>query len=193
MRGKFRSTSTIRTLFLSRRFKVQKLSGTIDPLVFVTQSISLWSGPISLWSKLPFELPFEIKADVQAVPVPIVARSKDKLAWKYSTKGEFELKSAYLLASNLMEAESFPGSWILKLQTLPRIQMFFWKCMHSSIGVKNWLASRGIPIDADCLLCYDQAESISHALQDCQVVKHVWLQLGIQDSDPLFFSQNIRT
>ena len=119
------------------------------------------------WFKLAFELPIEIKVDIQAVPIPIVARSNDNLAWKFSTKGEFDLKSAYLLASKLMEAESFPGSWIWKLQTLPRIQMFIWKCMHNSIRVKNCLANRGIPTDASYLLCHDQVESISHALRDC--------------------------
>ena len=112
-------------------------------------------------------MPIEIKVDIQAMPVPIVARSNDKLAWKFSTKGEFDLKSAYLLASKLMEAESFPGSWIWKLQTLPRIQMFIWKCMHNSIRVKNCLANRGIPTYASYLLCHDQVESISHALRDC--------------------------
>lgn len=116
------------------------------------------------WSKLPFKLPTEIKADVQAVPVPFVVGSKDELTWEYSTKGDFELKSTYLLASNLREAESFPSSWIWKLQTLPKIQMFLWKCMHNSIGVKNSLASRGIPTDILYPICHDQTESISHAL-----------------------------
>ena len=64
------------------------------------------------WSAIPFELPLEIKADIQAVPLSVPARSSDKLAWKFFAKGIFDMKSFYLLATNMMEAESFLGSWI---------------------------------------------------------------------------------
>ena len=103
------------------------------------------------------------------------------------------MKSFYLLATNMMEAESFLGSWIWKLQTLPRIQMFIWRCMHNSIGVKECLANRGIPLDTSCPLCHNHAESISHALWDCHVVKPLWHQLGFHNSSSIFFSQNIKT
>lgn len=65
--------------------------------------------------------------------------------------------------------------------------------MHNSFGVKSYLANHGIPIDTSCPLCHDQVESISHALRDCQVIKPVWLHLGIHNSNSLFFSQDIRT
>ncbi|KAK9986296.1 hypothetical protein SO802_031247 [Lithocarpus litseifolius] len=123
------------------------------PLDSVNLTIKDLTAPYGWnWSKLPFELPTEIKANIQAVPVSTMARSNDKLAWKFSTKGELDLKSAYLLASNLMEVEPFPGSWIWKLQTLPGIQMFFWKCKHNSIKVKNYLVNQGIPTNASCPL-----------------------------------------
>ena len=44
------------------------------------------------------------------MPIPVVARSSDKLAWKFSFKGAFDMKSAYLLAINQMEVDSFSGS-----------------------------------------------------------------------------------
>lgn len=145
------------------------------------------------WSAIPFELPTEIKANIQAVTLPVAARSSDKLAWKYSTKGNFDTKSAYLLALDMMEAESFSGSWIWKLQTLPRIQMFIWWCMHNSIGVKECLAKRGIPLDTSCPLCHDHVESISHALRDCRLVKPLRHQLGYHNSSSFFFSQDLKT
>ena len=73
------------------------------------------------WSKIPFNLPLGIREEIQATPIPLIARTKDKLAWKFSPKGSFDMGSAYLIASNLMEAETFAGSWIWNLQTLPRI------------------------------------------------------------------------
>ncbi|XP_065639085.1 uncharacterized protein LOC136071559 [Quercus suber] len=123
------------------------------------------------WATIPFDIPSEIKADIQAVPVPAVARCNDKLAWKFSAKGSFDMKSAYFLATDQKETNSFSGSWIWKLQSLPRIQMFIWRCMRNSIGVKECLARRGISLDISCPLCLEQPESITHALRDCRLVK----------------------
>lgn len=61
---------------------------------------------------IPFNLPLEIRDEIQAIPIPLIARNNDKLAWKFSPKGNFDMGSAYLLATNLMEAESFAGSRI---------------------------------------------------------------------------------
>ena len=47
------------------------------------------------------------------------------------------MKNAYTPATSPSEVHSFPGRWIWKLHTLPKIQMFIWKCMQSSIGVKD--------------------------------------------------------
>ena len=102
------------------------------------------------------------------------------------------MKSAYLLATNQMEADSFSGSWIWKLQTLPRIQMFIWKCMHNSFGVKECLAKRGIPLDTSCPLCLEQPKSISHALRDYCLVKPVWHQLGTHNFNANLFSQDFK-
>ena len=99
------------------------------------------------WAAIPFEIPSEINADIQAVPLPVVSRSSDKLTWKFYAKGSFDMKSAYFLATDQMETNSFSGSWIWKLQTLPRIQMFIWRCMQNSIGVKEFLAKKGISLD----------------------------------------------
>ena len=37
-----------------------------------------------------------------ATPIPFSARVEDSLAWKYLAKGDFDLKSAYLLATDFM-------------------------------------------------------------------------------------------
>ena len=56
---------------------------------------------------------------------PIIARGDDKLVWKLSSKGGFEMRSAYLLATNSLEdPPPFSGSWIWKAHTLSRIQTF---------------------------------------------------------------------
>ena len=34
------------------------------------------------WSLIPFELPSDIKAEIQGIPTPVIVRGDDKLAWK---------------------------------------------------------------------------------------------------------------
>ena len=115
------------------------------------------------WSTIPFEFPLEIKAIVQAVPTPIFARSGDKLAWKFSPKGDFDARSAYLLASDYQDTNTFDVTWIWKLYILPKIQMFMWKCLHQAIGVKECLAARGMQLNVSCPRCNVANESIIHA------------------------------
>ncbi|KAL0006828.1 hypothetical protein SO802_008330 [Lithocarpus litseifolius] len=98
------------------------------------------------WAAIPFEIPPEIKADIQAVTPPVVARSSDKLAWKFSAKGSFDMKCAYLVASDHLETDSFSSSWIWKIQTLPRIQMFIWRSPTSSCASTT---SSGTSITSD--------------------------------------------
>ena len=143
------------------------------------------------WSTIPFELPLEIKASVQAVPIPFFVRSGDKLAWKFSLKGDFDARSAYLLASDYQDTNTFDGTWIWKLCTLPKIQMFMWKCLHQAIGVKECLAARGMQLNGSCPMCNAANESIIHALRDCNVVKPTWHLLGVHSSNTNFFSQGI--
>lgn len=87
-------------------------------------------------SVIPFNLPPDIKESIQAVSIPIATRSTNRLVWKGSSKGAFSSKSAYLIATKPTETNSFSRSWIWKLNTLPKIQMFIWKCMQNSVGVR---------------------------------------------------------
>ena len=66
------------------------------------------------WSKIPFNLPSKIKDEIQATSIPIAARNNDKLAWKYSPKGSFDIGSAYLIATNLMDVDFL--CWFLDLE-----------------------------------------------------------------------------
>lgn len=147
------------------------------------ESINLQVKDVALphgwnWAAIPFDLPSDVKESIKAVPFPITTRGGDKLAWKGSSNGAFNSKYAYLLATKPAEAGSFPGAWIWKLNALPKIQMFFWQCMHKSVGVRCCLAERGLNIPTDCPLCHTEPETITHALRDCKIVKPIWQHLG---------------
>lgn len=120
----------------------------------------------------------EISEELKATPIPITTRMEDRLALKYSPRGVFDLKSAYLLTIESRWDAPFKGNWIWKLKTMPRIQNFVWKCMHYSIRVIQCLMARGLQVEASCPRCHREAASILHTLRDCPVSKRVWLKLG---------------
>ena len=84
--------------------------------------------------------------------------------WKFSPKGVFDARSAYLLALDYQDTNAFDGTWIWKLCTLPKIQMFMWKCLHQAIGVKECLVARGMQLNGSYPMCHVAYESIIHAL-----------------------------
>ena len=136
--------------------------------------------------------PEEVQRDIQATPVPFSNKFEDRLAWKYSAKGDFDLKNAYLLAMDSTGEAPFKWQWIWKLKIVPKIQLFVWKCMHRSLRVNQCLLERGLPMDACCPWCHYEVESILHVLRDCPFSTSVWIQLGGRVSNSNFFSLSLR-
>ena len=143
------------------------------------------------WARIPFELPHNYRMKIQYIPVSLASSGEDKLAWVGWKHDEFNLNSAYRTAAKLGPPQSFQGSWIWRLNILPRIQLFLWRCYHNSVGVRESLRNWGMDINPLCPLCHDDLENISHALRGCSWVKSVWAQLGIAKDDPSFHSQNL--
>ena len=144
------------------------------------------------WFSFQMIFPDEVLRDIMATLIPFSTRFEDRLAWKHSAKGDFDLKSAYLHATNTMGDAPFKGQWIWKLKILPRIQMFVWKCMHLSLGVNQCLLDRGLLVEACCPWCHCEVESIMHLLCDCPFSITVWNQLGGRVNSSNFFSLNLQ-
>ena len=87
------------------------------------------------WGLIPFELPVNIKALIQAIPNPIISRGQDRIAWSGNPRGTFDLKSAYSLATADVAPHPISSSCIWKIDTLPKIKTFLWRCTHNCIGV----------------------------------------------------------
>ena len=49
--------------------------------------------------------------EIQATPFAVTTSSSDKVAWACSSRGEFELKSAYRLTI-VEEEKMFKGDWV---------------------------------------------------------------------------------
>lgn len=123
---------------------------------------------------------------------PITSRVQDRLAWSGNSRGIFDLESAYSFATAEEVTPPFNSGWIWKLETLPKIKTFLWRCQHNSIGVKSCLARRGMDVDEACPICQREPKSIIHAIRDCAWVKDVWLQLDVSTANQEFWTSNLQ-
>lgn len=104
---------------------------------------------------------------IRAIPIPMFSNISDSLSWVSSSSGRFDTRNAYTLAcDNPIMQNPFGGTWIWKVDTLPKIQMFIWKCFLNSIPVKDVLPRTGIELDASCVCCGEGPETIAHVLRD---------------------------
>ena len=146
------------------------------------------------WGKISMELPAKIYMEIKAMPHSRMSDEKDKLIWAASSNGEFNLASAYKLATSQADfVPPFNGSWIWKLNLLPKIQTFIWMCMHKSIATRECLAIRGLQINPSCPLCHQYPESILHLLRDCPIASNVWHNLNPPSLTSTFFSQDLHS
>nr|POE69125.1 putative ribonuclease h protein [Quercus suber] len=84
------------------------------------------------------------------------------------------MRTCWLLMRTWRALIFMANIWIWKLKTLPKIQIFLWKCLHLSLLVKSILALRGISSLGGCENCFDNEESITHVLRDCPIAKYLW-------------------
>ena len=143
------------------------------------------------WNRIPFELTPEIKSTIQAILISLADGGRDRIGWRGNARGCFDLKSAYSFAREVDDVEIIDAGWIWKLETLPKIKTFLWRCVHNSIGVKDCLARRGFMDDKGCFMCHRDPETILHALRDCLRVKHIWSQLGVKGDSSVFWRSNL--
>ena len=127
------------------------------------------------WSVLSFQLPNNILMEVNSIPYSVRASQReDRLIWSGAKRGNFDLNHAYALA---MGSESnvvpFNGMWVWKLDTIPRVKIFMWQCLHNAIGVGECLVKWCISNDDICPLCHRETETILHRLRDCGTSKQI--------------------
>ena len=76
------------------------------------------------WDAISMVLPQYVVLGIQATPVAIATRNRDKLMWVGTPNGLFSTYSAYALAVGLENSPIFNGQWIWKTDVLPKIQLF---------------------------------------------------------------------
>ena len=78
------------------------------------------------WSKVFVQVPNDVIMEINAMPYSLGnSIEEDRLIWNGDKHGDFELKSAYSLATRCSEEEEeFMGCRVWKVDTLPRIKSF---------------------------------------------------------------------
>lgn len=146
------------------------------------------------FSFLSFDFNQLVQQAILATPLRRVAVSGDQRCWISSMNGEFDSKNAYMLAiGEDTHTPDFHGKWIWKLATLPKIQIFLWKCLHHSLPVKSVLTYRGIEGLGGCEFYSKEDENSLHALRDCPTAQEFWTVAKCPPSQLQSFSVDLET
>nr|XP_023927444.1 uncharacterized protein LOC112038818 [Quercus suber] len=149
--------------------------------------VSSLIDPMTRWWKLEIVralfLPF--KADI-ILKIPLSFNlPNNKLILIGNKKGEFTVKSAYFVASKLLDSRddgecSFGDSngrtwrkiWSLKLSE--KVKIFSWRACVNGLPVLTKMAAKGIQTCCVCPICDEEPESLLHALISCDFALSVW-------------------
>lgn len=112
---------------------------------------------------------------------PRLTAGPDTPTWIYTKDGQYSVKSGYHqltkdLSSHLSKVNRINAvtKSIWTLSAPPRIKHFWWKVIHNALPVADALIRRRIKIPAECILCGEDKETISHLFFHCRVAREIW-------------------
>ena len=149
--------------------------------------VSSLIDPVTRWWKEEMVralfLPFEAEVILK---IPLCHNlPKDKLIWIGNKRGDFTVKSAYFIASKVLDsmdvgecssgdpyARIWKKVWSLKLPA--KIRIFSWHACVNGLPVLSNMAAKGIKTSCICPVCDEEPENLSHALISCDFALSVW-------------------
>ena len=105
---------------------------------------------------------------------------EDILRWGYGTQGTFSTSEAYQLQTCIdpsPASEIWQKLWNLKLW--PKVTLFLWLVLHSSILTWDNLLKRGFTGPSICIFCGEAEETMNHLLNICPYSTQIWDQAAI--------------
>lgn len=100
--------------------------------------------------------------------------ANDKLIWVKSSKGNFNVKSAYFLDTKIKRQDRGQTSYdvvgeiqwkkMWQLQVPSTMKQFLWKALNDILPTKASLAKKKIINDGFCPVCLQEEETILHVL-----------------------------
>ena len=154
-----------------------------------------FSSPQPRWKNILIDTifyPFEASI-IKAIPLSF-RRPNDSLIWTRNKSGEFSVRGAYYLqteierntkgnqasSSNPSRLHSFwIGIWAA--QVPPKIKTFIWRTCHDNLPTRTKLFDGKILNSFSCMFCTDEAETCNHLFLECPFAQAVWLQSPISN------------
>ncbi|KAK6128871.1 hypothetical protein DH2020_037388 [Rehmannia glutinosa] len=108
----------------------------------------------------------------------------DKMFWRYTSNGNFSVKSAYQVIKNQWEQSNtditsssnissvWKKMWNFRLP--PKIKHFIWRACLDTLPTKEKILQRGMTIDPPCGLCGEKTETLAHVILECNESVHIW-------------------
>lgn len=116
----------------------------------------------------------------------------DKLCWKFSNNGKYQVHKAYDLLSreDTCQSRFFQAHWgwwrsFWKIKVLLKISNFVWKLLNNCLPTFLNLHVRGISTGKLCPMCNEEEESLTHLFLLCPFTRACWhgTTLAIHTSD----------
>ena len=104
---------------------------------------------------------------------------EDCLIWIGNKRGEFTIKSAYHIASGIVDSieegestsRTLPWKRIWQQKVPPKLKIFAWRTCVNGLPTMQNLNHRGIHCSSFCPLCDKAIETTTHALLHCDHAK----------------------
>ncbi|GAU28980.1 hypothetical protein TSUD_391800 [Trifolium subterraneum] len=103
--------------------------------------------------------------------------SQDKLLWKHTDSGDWQLMEAYLF--KMQQFQDLYWAKIIWSPDIPPSKSFLaWRLMHDKVPTDENLILRGCSIVSMCNLCNKHVESSFHILFECEYDVRIWSWLA---------------
>ncbi|KAF4392272.1 hypothetical protein F8388_012728 [Cannabis sativa] len=147
-------------------------------------------------SRIDTIFPTDISQAIQSIPL-IRITSPDTYYWPFTSHGNYTANSGYHQAHSLNHKhDPSPSStlnnqtWWKTLWTQPipsKTKHFIWRAYYDILPTGSNLHKRKTLSTPACCRCYNQTESLEHALFRCETVQKVWKLTNLCN----FISQHI--
>ncbi|KAL4295600.1 hypothetical protein GQ457_12G010160 [Hibiscus cannabinus] len=131
----------------------------------------------------------EVVPHILGVKCPDSTDIPDQVIWRWTSKGNFEVRSAYSnLASGSWDPNHVLWKLIWRMAVPQRLRVFLWVVSRRKLMTNLERCNRHISYSSLCPLCSGADESIIHVLRDCRAASEVW-ELILPSTLSLSFAQ----
>ncbi|KAK8523371.1 hypothetical protein V6N12_047891 [Hibiscus sabdariffa] len=116
----------------------------------------------------------------------------DRAMWRWTSRHNFELKSAYLhLPGSHWPPRQAIWKLIWKMAVPQRIRLFLWLASQHRLMTNATRHCRNLAPSPTCPLCRSPPETVLHTLRDCAEVRHLWSQVLPDAIQRSFFGSSL--